>query len=84
MLGTSGTSGAARSVVRTTASWVSSFGTVADLTGLTAASRVWVPGPPAATMNLFAAVHTACTAATLVDGPADATHAHLTPSALAG
>ena len=84
MLGTSGTSGAARSVVRTTASWVSSFGTVADLTGLTAASRVWVPGPPAATMSLFAAVHTAWTAATLVDGPADATHAHLTPSALAG
>jgi len=84
VLGTSGTSGAARSVVRSTASWVSSFGTVADLTGLTAASRVWVPGPPAATMNLFAAVHAAWTAATLVAGPAGATHAHLTPSALAG
>ena len=45
------------------------------LTGLTAASRVWVPGPLAATMNLFAAVHATVAGAALVDDPADATHA---------
>ena len=63
-LGTSGTSGAARSVVRTTDSWVSSFDAVSRLTGLTADSRVWVPGPLAATMNLFAAVHATVLGAT--------------------
>ena len=74
-LGTSGTSGAARSVVRTTGSWVSSFHHVASLAGLTPSSRVWVPGPLAATMNLFAAVHAAFLGARRVDGPAEATHA---------
>ena len=82
-LRTSGTSGAARSVVRTTESWVSSFAPVASLTGLGPASRVWVPGPLSATMNLFAAVHAAAVGATLVDRPAGATHAHLTPTSLA-
>ncbi|MCW2809911.1 MAG: hypothetical protein JWP61_369, partial [Friedmanniella sp.] len=56
-LPTSGTSTAPRSVVRSTASWVDSFAGVAALSGLTPASRVWVPGPLNATMNLFAAVH---------------------------
>ena len=41
-LGTSGTSGAPRGVVRSTGSWVDSFGTVAGLSGLTPSSRVWV------------------------------------------
>ncbi len=62
---------------------MSSFDTVATLTGLTAASRVWVPGPLTATMNLFAAVHAVLAGAALVDDPADATHAQLTPGALA-
>jgi acyl-CoA synthetase (AMP-forming)/AMP-acid ligase II len=70
-------------VVRTTSSWVSSFGTVATLTGLTPASRVWVPGPLEATMNLFAAVHAAWLGAVLVDDAGAATHAQLTPTALA-
>ena len=52
-----GTSGRAPAVVRTTDSWVSSFDAVAPLAGLTSTSRVWVPGPLTATMNLFAAVH---------------------------
>ncbi len=81
-LATSGTSGTRRSVVRTTESWVSSFEAVARLTGLTSASRVWVPGPLTATMNLFAVVHARLLGATLVDGPTPATHAHLTPSGL--
>jgi long-chain acyl-CoA synthetase len=82
-LPTSGTSGAPRWIVRTTASWTSSFAPVSALTGLTSSSRVWVPGPLSATMNLFAAVHTACVSARLVDEAGSATHAHLTPSSLA-
>jgi long-chain acyl-CoA synthetase len=83
-LATSGTSGSPRWVVRSTESWVSSFPTVATLTGLAPESRVWVPGPLTATMNLFAVVHARMLGASLVAGPAEATHAHLTPAALAG
>jgi long-chain acyl-CoA synthetase len=82
-LATSGSSGMPGGVVRTTSSWTSSFPAVAQLTGLTPASRVWVPGPLTATMNLFAAVHATDLGARLVDDPAAATHAHLTPTALA-
>jgi long-chain acyl-CoA synthetase len=82
-LRTSGTSGAPRSVVRTTDSWVCSFGHVAALTGLDADSRVWVPGPLSSTMNLFAAVHAAFVGASTSTSSAGATHAHLTPMALA-
>ncbi len=61
---------------------MSSFGAVAFLTGLTPDSRVWVPGPFEATMNLFAAVHAAFLGSPLVDGPTAATHAFLTPHTL--
>lgn len=81
-LPTSGTSGQPRFVVRSTESWFASFPAVAELTGLDASSRVWVPGPLSATMNLFAAVHATAVSASLVEDPARATHAHLTPSAL--
>ncbi|HEU4513975.1 MAG TPA: o-succinylbenzoate--CoA ligase [Nocardioidaceae bacterium] len=81
-LRTSGTSGGPRSVVRTTASWFDSFDTVSGLLGLDASSRVWVPGPPASTMNLFTAVHAAAMGARLVRSAADASHAVLTPAAL--
>lgn len=81
-LRTSGTAGSPRTVVRTTESWVASFPYVSDLLGLGSSSRVWVPGPLDATMNLFAVAHTQWTGASLVDSPTQATHAHLTPSAL--
>ncbi len=81
-LPTSGTSGVARTVVRTARSWIESFPAVTVLTGLTANSRVWLPGPITATMNLFAAVHADWEGATLVDSWADATHVHLTPARL--
>jgi acyl-CoA synthetase (AMP-forming)/AMP-acid ligase II len=81
-LQTSGTTSRPRSVVRTTASWVDSFPHVSRLTGIDRRSRVWVPGPLAATMNLFAAVHARIVGATLVDAPEGATHAHLTPATL--
>ena len=81
-LPTSGTSGRPRTVVRTTASWTDSFGAVAELTGTTGASRVWVPGPVTATMNLFATVHARWAGARLAPSLAEATHAHLTPTSL--
>jgi len=81
-LQTSGTTSRPRSVVRTTASWVDSFDSVSHLTGIDRSSRVWVPGPLAATMNLFAAVHARTVGARLVDAPDHATHAHLTPATL--
>ena len=81
-LRTSGTSGRARSVVRTTASWFDSFGHVTRLLDLEPGSRVWVPGPLSATMNLFAAVHATALGAQVLTSPAGATHAVLTPSAL--
>lgn len=81
-LPTSGTSGRARAVVRTTASWVDSFPAVSELAGLGRGARVWVPGPLSATMNLFAAVHAQMVGAVLVGRAADATHLQLTPSGL--
>lgn len=81
-LPTSGTSGRSRTIVRTTASWTDSFPGVSELLGLDSGSRVWVPGPMTATMNLFGAVHCRWAGATRVDGLAEATHAHLTPTAL--
>jgi long-chain acyl-CoA synthetase len=82
LLGTSGSTGASRPVRRTTGSWFESFPVVVELTGLVPASRVWVPGPLAGTMNLFAAVLATWSGATRVDRLEDATHAHLTPTAL--
>ncbi|GAB2888317.1 AMP-binding protein [Nocardioides pacificus] len=84
VLATSGTSTQPRHVVRTTRSWTDSFPVVADLTGLAAESRVWVPGPVTASMNLFAAVHAAWAGAALVPALDEATHAQLTPTALRG
>jgi long-chain acyl-CoA synthetase len=81
-LRTSGTAGSPRTVVRTTDSWVDSFAHVSTLLGVDSSSRVWVPGPVTATMNLFAAAHTQWAGASLAPGPRDATHAHLTPWAL--
>lgn len=81
-LRTSGTSGRPRAVVRTTASWFDSFEHVTRLLGLDAGSRVWVPGPFSATMNLFAAVHATRLRAEVGASPDGMTHAVLTPAAL--
>lgn len=43
---------------------------------------MWVPGPSAGTMNLFAAVLARAVGAELVGSPEEATHAHLTPTSL--
>ena len=78
-LRTSGSTGSPRAVVRTAASWTDSFPYVASLTGLTADSALWLPGPLSATMNLFAATLARWCGARTVDGPDGATHVHLTP-----
>ncbi len=83
-LATSGTTGGTgRRVVRTTGSWWSSFEPYSGLSGVGPGARVWVPGPTAATMNLFAAVHARVVGARLSTDAADATHACLTPTQLA-
>jgi long-chain acyl-CoA synthetase len=82
VLRTSGTTGAARCVVRTTDSWFDSFDHVTRLMDLHASSRLWVPGPLTATMNLFAAVHARVVGATVCHVPEAASHAVLTPAAL--
>lgn len=69
-------------MLRTTESWVASFPSVTALTGIDVSSRVWVPGPLSATMNLFAAVHASFVGATVVTTADDLTHAQLTPAAL--
>ncbi|GAB3245790.1 hypothetical protein GCM10027425_00810 [Alteromonas gracilis] len=81
-LATSGTSGTPRRIVRTTSSWWDSFDAYTALSGVEAGARVWVPGPEAATMNLFALVHAAEVGAEVVAEADEATHALLTPALL--
>lgn len=81
-LTTAATTGAARTAVRTTQSWWASFPAYTELSGVSAGARLWAPGPATATMTLFAAVHARVQGATLVDDPAAATHACLTPALL--
>lgn len=81
-LPTSASTGVARRIVRTTASWWGSFAAYGQLSGVGAGSRVWIPGPDASTMVLFAAVHATATGAARVSDPAQATHACLTPAQL--
>ena len=69
-------------MVRSPESWIRSFGHVAELTALGARSRLWLPGPLTATMNLFAAALARRLGIELVVEPQGATHAHLTPMTL--
>lgn len=82
VLRTSGTSSSAHAVVRSTASWWSSFSSYTALSGVDRRARLWLPGPLGTTMNLFAAVHARVVGAELVARPGEATHACLTPAAL--
>ena len=69
-------------MLRSTASWTASFEAVTALSGIGSRSRVWVPGPMSASMNVFAAVHAAYAGARLVGSAAAGTHAVLSPGAL--
>jgi long-chain acyl-CoA synthetase len=79
---TAGTGGRPRTVVRSSRSWLESYPHMSELLEVSSTSRVWVPGPLAASMNLFGAAHARWAGAALVTEPVGATHAHLTPSAL--
>ena len=79
---TSGTSGRPRPVLRTAASWTSSFTPLAELAGLSGRDRVLLTGPLHATMHLFAAVHTLWLGAELTDRPDQATAVHAVPAVL--
>lgn len=83
-LATSGTSGRPRQVIRTAASWVDSFPVVAGLCDLSAADRVWVPGPAEASMNAYALCLADHVGARVVDAHLSASHVFCTPTALAG
>ena len=61
---------------------MTSFEPVSSLTGIGPGSRVWVPGPLTASMNVFALVHASYTGASLVHSPGGATHAVLSPGGL--
>ncbi|WP_182858683.1 AMP-binding enzyme [Propionibacterium ruminifibrarum] len=82
-LRTSGTTGGARTIVRSTSSWTGSFGPLIEHLGLHADDRMWVPGPLDSTMNLFSACLSEAAGAAWSPRPEEASWATLTPSALA-
>lgn len=82
-LRTSGTTGLARTIVRSTSSWVGSFDPLAARMGLRAGETMWVPGPLSSTMNLFSACLCEHVGATWSRNPESASWATLTPSSLA-
>lgn len=79
---TSGTTGRPRTILRSTASWVDSFGPAAERLGITSSSRFHIPGALTATMNLFAACIAQYAGARWSCDPNGATHVALTPSGL--
>lgn len=54
---TSGSSGAPRIVLRSEASWAASFGTLAEILGVSARDAVLLPASPAASITLFSLAH---------------------------
>lgn len=80
---TSGSTGSARGIVRTFASWAATFAPLTALTGLTPSDVVWLPGPLTSTLFLYGAVHASHVGATVLlsDTPANsATVAHTVPA----
>jgi len=57
VLPTSGTTSEPRAVVRTAASWVTSFAAFSQLTGIGTGDVVWAPGGSGSTLTLFAVWH---------------------------
>lgn len=82
-LRTSGSTGIARTIVRTTTSWVDSFPILNTRFHLSSADRMWIPGPLESTMNLFSACLCEYLGATWSLEATAATYATLTPSGLA-
>ncbi|MFC3962201.1 class I adenylate-forming enzyme family protein [Nocardia jiangsuensis] len=82
LVATSGSTGRPRPLARTAASWYDSFPDFSARTGITAADRVLVTGPPHATMHLFGALHALWTGACVTDEPGEATVVHAVPAVL--
>ncbi|MDQ0575823.1 class I adenylate-forming enzyme family protein [Agromyces albus] len=90
VLMTSGSSGNARPVARTLASWTASFEPFTGLTGACRARRddrteppvIAITGPLHVSMQLFAALHALWSGAVLVDDLAGADLVHATPTTL--
>ncbi|HEY9425402.1 MAG TPA: AMP-binding protein [Microterricola sp.] len=79
---TSGSSGRARAIARTAASWHDSFAPFAAATGLSGDDSVALTGTLHVSMHLFAALHTLWLGAELSDDPGTASAVHCTPAVL--
>ncbi|MFD6161452.1 class I adenylate-forming enzyme family protein [Nocardia sp. NPDC060256] len=79
---TSGSTGRARPLARTAASWFDSFPAFTGITGVEAMDRVLITGPLHATMHLFGALHALWRGACVTDDPARATVVHAVPAVL--
>lgn len=88
---TSGSTGRPRAVVRTRGSWTRSFEATSELTTITAADTVLVPGPLSTSLFCFGAVHALAASATVRLAPsisacmgdlATSDVIHLVPAAL--
>ncbi|WP_168209213.1 class I adenylate-forming enzyme family protein [Agromyces intestinalis] len=79
---TSGSSGTARTITRTSASWLASAAPLAELTGTGPADRVAVTGPLHVSMHLYATLHALWSGACATDDVADASVVHATPTRL--
>lgn len=82
VVATSGSTGSPRAVLRTLASWTSSFDGYTAFTGMSGASRLLLTGPLSSTLQLFAAVHACWLGASITDDPATATAAICVPAVL--
>ncbi len=87
VLFTSGSSGRARAVVRSLASWTASLEPLTAVTTLRRTDVVWLPLPLSSTLSLYGAFHAAALGAAVRRDdaalPADVTAAHLVPELLA-
>ncbi|WP_460447743.1 AMP-binding protein, partial [Angustibacter aerolatus] len=84
-LATSGSTGAARPVRRSAASWAATLDPLTDVTVLGPDDVVWLPGPATSTLFLYGAVHAVHVGARTAWGAAapEVTAAHLVPLQLA-
>ncbi|GAB3596666.1 hypothetical protein GCM10027446_23840 [Angustibacter peucedani] len=85
VLFTSGSSGRARGVVRSVASWTASLDPLTRLTGIGPDDVVWLPLPLSSGLALYGGFHARAVGASVVGGealPPTATAAHLVPGLL--
>lgn len=83
----SGATGRPRGIVRTVESWQTSVAPFSDISGITDADTVWLPGPLWSSLFLYGAFHAGAVGARLAfrdDDPAAVTALHCVPSQLPG